>query len=169
MALLCGATAAAIPAASAEDQPEAPAELAALAAPSIAGRWSGTTHTISADPSRCGPDGCTLTIDISPCGDAWCGVEVGKDGGCKGEALSLKSGKEADLAPNVFRGKLTLDASADDYVVEAVLLTRQGEPRRLSFIGDTGPELMIFRRSFPFHAQLAASGEAQCKSESPLS
>ena len=175
MAALCVATAATFgpalagdPAAAPVADPAVAVDLALLTPPDISGRWTGTTHAIAADPSRCGPDGCTLTLDITKCGEAWCGVEVGADNACKGQALTLKSGQDENKTPSIFSGKLSLGAGAEDYVVEAVVRQFEGQPRQLSFIGDTGPELMIFRRSFPFRAMLSAAGEATCKPEKPV-
>ncbi|MDX2309392.1 MAG: hypothetical protein NW216_14225 [Hyphomicrobium sp.] len=170
MIAVCGVTWALGTAVMAGDAPSAePIELAAMTPADISGRWSGTTRAITADPGRCGPDGCKLTMDISKCGDGWCGIEVRDSDACGGQALQLKSAAEPDRKANVFTGKLSLAEGAQDYVVEAYFYERDGAVRTLSFVGDTGPELMMFRRSFPFHANLTASGEAKCKPEKPTS
>jgi hypothetical protein len=142
----------------------------AYAAPSltdIGGRWSGTPRIMSADKSRCGPEGCTLTLDIVACADGWCGIDVTKEKTCGGKALQLSPMKEERLG---FTGKLTLAEGTQAYVVETVLReSERGQPPQLHFVGDTGPELMMFRRSFPFQAQLARTGDAVCKLDKPVS
>ncbi len=140
---------------------------AAPALTDIGGRWSGKPRILSADASRCGPEGCTLTLDIVACAEGWCGIDVTKDQTCGGKALQLTPMKDERLG---FTGKLTLADGTQAYVVETVLREGEnGQPPRLNFVGDTGPELMIFRRSFPFSAQLARTGDAVCKLDKPVS
>lgn len=168
MLLVCGLSAAEF--AVAGERPAAKGtEVAALAAPSIAGRWSGQPYAIKNDPERCGRAGCTLVLDIVACAGGWCGIEVDQKNACGAEALQLKTHRDAKRTA-AFEGKLSLGKETQTYVVEAWLNDREeGQPARLQFIGDTGPELMLFRRSFPFHATLAKVGEAVCKTEKPVS
>jgi hypothetical protein len=142
---------------------------------SLAGRWSGSRHGFGARTKSegCENGRCTLTLDIAACGDRWCGIIVGPDGGCGLQALKLEP-SASPKRPNTFEGKLELAKGADPYVVEAWYSppSDASEPDpapRLGFIGDTGPELMMFRRSFPFAANLARSGDAKCLLEKATS
>lgn len=171
---VCGFTAAVLATTSviAGDAIEAePVAIAALAGPSIAGRWRGAPYAIKNDVSRCGADGeCKLVIDIVPCANGWCGVEVDQANSCAGEALQLKPHADRQRI-NAFEGKLSLGPDTQSYVIEAQLESaEEGRPARLEIVGDTGPEFRMFRRSFPFHAALTRNGDAVCKgSDKPLS
>ncbi len=70
----------------------------------------------------------------------------------------------------LFTGKLELARGTEPYVIEAYVQPAQGDhPMQLSMTGDTGGEFRVFRRSFPFHATLARTGDATCKLEKPVS
>lgn len=137
---------------------------------SLAGRWTGPRHGFGARTKSegCQNGRCTLTLDISACGADWCGIIVTPDGGCGAQALKVTQSASPDRR-SAFEGKLELAKGSDPYVVEAWYSpAAAGEPDpapRLGFIGDTGPELMMFRRSFPFSANLAREGEAKCALE----
>jgi hypothetical protein len=170
---VCGVTAAVVAATSvlAGEAPLAePVAVAALAAPSIAGRWSGTPFPIRNDATRCDGAECKLVLDIVACGTGWCGIEVTRDNACAGEAMQLKTHSDAQRR-NAFEGKLSLGKDTQAYVIEAsVEPAEEDRPASLEIVGDTGSEFRMFRRSFPFHATLARVGEAACKSsEKPLS
>lgn len=169
MSGVCGLSAAGV--AVAGDKVAAqPVETAALAQPSLAGRWSGKPYAVKNDAARCGPDGCKLVLDIVACGSGWCGIEVDQTNACGAQSLQLKTHADPKREA-AFEGKLSLGKETQTYVVEAWLMEKDdGQPPRLQFIGDTGPELMMFRRSFPFHATLARIGDPTCKaSEKPVS
>ncbi len=139
---------------------------------SISGRWTGKPHVLRADPKRCGPDGCTLTLDVVACAGGWCGVEVTGDGKvCGGDTMTLTQRKaESGALSPYFDGKLSLAQGSEPYVVEAHHRPAHGgEKSILTFVGDTGPELMLFRRSFPFNATLTRVADAVCKAEKPVS
>ncbi len=138
----------------------------------LAGRWSGPHYGSAARKSRgdCGSGPCTLTYDVVACGADWCGIAVGKDDVCGAVAMKLASAGDPDR-PNSFKGNLELAKGSDAYVVEAwwrAPLEGEDKPY-LSMVGDTGPELIMFRRSFPFSAELARSGDAKCTLEKPMS
>jgi hypothetical protein len=172
MVFVCGLCAAGLAIAGEKSpafKPAAPLELAALASPSIAGRWSGTPHAIKHDASRCGPEGCRLILDVVACGKGWCGIEVDKGDVCGAQAMQLTVHKDK-ARTNAFEGNLSLGAGTQSYVIEANYEPRDGDvPDRIYLIGDTGPEFMMFRRSFPFHATLARIGEAKCNTNRPVS
>lgn len=160
IALGCGANAAAPGVAGAADT---------IKAEHIAGRWTGNHYSYAAARAKCDGKPCELTIDVTPCGTSWCGVLVKADGGCGASAMKVEAsdGKEAYLH---FTGRLALDAKAADYAVQATLWKKEGTGEaHLDFIGDTGPELMFYRRSFPFQAHLVRSGEPVCTHEKATS
>ncbi len=140
-----------------------PAELGAAA--DLSGRWSGQSFRC-VKTTASGGNGCQITLDISRCGEAWCGLRVTDADGkrCGGEAMRLEANPEAK-GP-VFQGRLTLAEGSEPYVIEARLRQAAGEAAvTLDIIGDTGPELRYFRRSFPFEAMLTRSGDAVCKKD----
>ena len=134
------------------------------------GRWAGQPMGYL-DPAKvCGSKGCDLTLDIVRCGDYWCGIRVEKSNECGGVALNLTPPKVVDpkVTPIVLNGKLELAEGTQPYVIEAVLgALLDGEPTQLTMVGDTGPELMMMRRSFPFRTVMARTGEAVCKLDKP--
>lgn len=169
---LCGFTAAVLATTSviAGDAPK-PVAVAAVSGPSIAGRWSGTPYAIKNDARRCKPDGeCTLVLDIVPCANGWCGIEVDAANVCGGEAMQLTTHADKQRQ-NAFQGKLSLGKGTDPYVIDASFdAAEDGRPATLELVGDTGPEFRWFRRSFPFHAALTRVGDAACKAnEKPVS
>lgn len=146
------------------------------AAPAVAadltGRWEGRSFVLSRRGSDCSGTRCMLTLDISRCGSGWCGVEVlDTERRCGATALKLDAGAGGGGASTVFKGSLELAKETEPYVVEVYLLAPGGEePRReIEIAGDTGGEFRMFRRSFPFNATLARSGEAVCRPESTVS
>ncbi|MFN0219134.1 MAG: hypothetical protein ACKVP4_10000 [Hyphomicrobium sp.] len=160
-------------AAEAMASPEDPAPAGPIV---LAGRWVGPHfgYGARAVETDCGPGACALTFDIVACGSEWCGIAVGKDDACGAIAMKLTHNTEPDRA-NSFAGKLELAKGAAPYVVEAwyqapgAQAGEEADQARLSMVGDTGPELMMYRRSFPFSAELARSGEAKCTLEKATS
>jgi hypothetical protein len=67
-----------------------------------------------------------------------------------------------------FNGKLELAKGSAPYAVKAWYRSEDSSAS-LHFLGDTGPELRLMRRSFPFEANLARSGEAICTLEKATS
>ncbi len=137
----------------------------------IAGRWEGRTFELARRASDCGDKPCTLTLDVARCATGWCGVEViGSEQRCGSTALKLDAG-EASGGSTLFKGKLELAKGTEPYVVEAYLVTMSGDAieKQLQIVGDTGGEFRMFRRSFPFNATLAKSGEGRCKPETTVS
>lgn len=134
----------------------------------VAGRWTGQAHALAADRKRCGPKGCQITLDIVPCGKDYCGIEVAQNEACGAVALNLAAGSAYEGAVDL-AGKMTLAAGSTPYVVQAVLSRQADGAPMLSFVGDTGSELMLFRRSFPFHMLMTRSGSATCTMEKATS
>lgn len=138
----------------------------------IAGRWVGRSYEFSR-ANDCGDEPCTLTLDLGRCATGWCGVEViGNEQRCGATALRLDTGTpNPNGGSTLFKGKLALAQGTEPYVVE-VYLYPKGEVRdqpELEVTGDTGGEFRLFRRSFPFNATLALTGQAQCRPDATVS
>jgi hypothetical protein len=136
----------------------------------ISGRWEGRTYEL-ARAKGCGEKPCTLTLDLVRCASGWCGIEViGAEKKCGGTALKLDDGRATQGSP-LFKGKLELAEGTEPYVVEVTFITwPSDDPKtQLHITGDTGGEFRMFRRTFPFNATLARTGDAQCRLETTVS
>jgi hypothetical protein len=163
--ILCALCVAAAAATSAGATPPADG----IAAATIAGRWQGSNYMLAARAPDCDGGKCTLTLDIVPCGDGWCGIEVASDNKCGGTALKLDGGEKGG-GSTVFKGHLELARGTEPYVVQAYLVAASGDDKEwLEIQGDTGGEFRVFRRSFPFNAHLVRAGDAICRTEKPVS
>ena len=131
--------------------------------PAIGGRWSGVYYGYGRRGGRsdCGPEGCKLTFDLVACKDGWCGIAVNADKSCGAVGLHLAS-DPAQSQP-AFKGRLEVAKGAAPYTVEAWFNQDDGSPPHLHVLGDTGPELVLMRRSFPFETELTRDGDATCK------
>lgn len=154
----------------------------AVGAPiSLAGRWKGMRYAYNfraRDAEKCAGRRCELTYDMVACGDAWCGIAVTDDTTCG--AIALRLGADAKAARGqVFNGKLELAAGAAPYTVQAWYAapdgtaadgtTGQRRNAKLRLVGDTGSELLMMRRSFPFQADLQRIADATCTLENATS
>ena len=119
----------------------------------IEGRWINVSNT--------------LTLDISRCGDGWCGVQVRNDA-CAQTALRMAARESREGTPVSFLGRLTLAEKTAPYAVSADLFTKDGKVQ-LRLMGNTGDRFEIMRRTFPLHEVMARSGPAQCKPASTVS
>lgn len=167
--LVCVLAAAAV-AVEPSNAPPAPDGSTGTVLADLSGRWEGRTYELARRGADCDGQPCTLTLDLVRCGEGWCGVEVtGAARTCGTTALTLDGGVAGKFGP--FKGKLALAKGTEPYVVEAYLLSSsEGEAKaELEIAGDTGGEFRVFRRSFPFNATLARSGEALCRAESKVS
>ena len=148
------------------------AKVAALAPVTLAGRWSGPRYShnlIASDEQTCGAKRCDLTYDIVACPEGWCGIAVTEATPCGAIGLKLAAGHPKNR-PNAFTGHLELAKGSAPYTVEAWHHgAEDGAKATLNFVGDTGPELLLMRRSFPFHAELARVGDASCTLEKATS
>lgn len=144
---------------------------AAVAADSdgLAGRWSGHHYRMAARDGCTGDDCRRLVLDVSRCGEGWCGVLVGKDGLCGATALRLGAGRPGRNQVIEFDGRLELASGVEPYTIRATLGSAEGDGPMLWLTGDTGGEYRLYRRTFPFEAQLARSGDAVCRAESKTS
>lgn len=108
-----------------------------------------------------------LTLDISRCGDGWCGVEV-KGGQCSRTALRLTANKAKQDDVPLFNGRLALADKAEPYVLKATLFVHEGIVR-LQLLGQTGDRLELLRRWYPLNELMARSGPPQCKPDATVS
>lgn len=117
-----------------------------LTAKDIAGRWNAQNRA--------------LTLDIESCGSRWCGVQVIDGAQCGATVLQL------DVVPDEhgieFTGRLELASATQPYAVRASLVRQPDGPLTLHMIGNSGPELELFRRTFPFNARMVRLGEPAC-------
>jgi hypothetical protein len=144
------------------------AKAAAISSIALAGRWSGHYYGYGSHGSdACAGTGCSLTYDVVACADGWCGISVTSDQTCGRIGVRLAVDPKA-AGRMAFKGKLELAKGSAPYTVEAWYHEEEGTAN-LHLLGDTGPELLLMRRSFPFEAQLSRTGEAQCTLEKAMS
>jgi hypothetical protein len=125
-----------------------------LAATQIEGRWVNVRQN--------------LTLDISRCGEGWCGVEV-RDGQCAKTALRLAAKKaQEEVTAALFDGRLALADRTVPYVVSGSLFVREGAVR-LQLLGNPGDKLELWRRWYPLNELMARSGPPQCKPDTTVS
>ena len=123
-----------------------------LAATQVEGRWVNVRHN--------------LTLDISRCGEGWCGVEV-RDGQCAKTALRITA-RSAPQEAAWFDGRLALADRGEPYMVSATLYVREGVVR-LQLLGNLGDKLELWRRWYPLNELMARSGPPQCKPDATVS
>jgi hypothetical protein len=123
-----------------------------LAVAQVEGRWVNARQN--------------LTLDISRCGEGWCGVEV-RDGVCAKTALRITA-RQAPPEAASFEGRLVLAGQGKPYVISANLYVHEGVVR-LQLLGDLGDKLEPLRRWYPLHELMARSGPPQCKPDTTVS
>jgi hypothetical protein len=101
-----------------------------------------------------------LTLDIAQCGPAWCGVQVTNGTSCGATVLHLNL--EAKETWFGFTGRLELASLVQPYAVHASLYRLADGAPGLRMHGNTGNEVELFRRTFPFSAVFVRAGEAAC-------
>ena len=141
----------------------------ALAPVSLAGRWSGRRYGYgqSGGEGDCG-SGCVLVYDFVACKEGWCGIAVKNDKTCGTIGVRLAANAAVDKGGGTYKGQLVLAKGSAPYAVEVWYSSDEGAAK-LHFLGDTGAELRIMRRSFPFEAELARTGDATCTLEKATS
>ena len=103
-----------------------------------------------------------LTLDVSRCGNGWCGVEVTSGSTCGRTVLRLDAG---DLGTDTMRltGSLQLAQASEPYGVRAVL-NRRGNVPALMITGNTGERFSQFpRRTFDFQAEFVRIDDPACQ------
>ena len=120
----------------------------------FAGRWRSDRHN--------------LTLDVSRCGDGWCGVKVAADRTCGGIALRLNALEQGDGHARL-EGQLELAPGSEPYRVQATLFRKDDGLLDLTVHGNTGPEFQAWRRTFPFQAVFARVSDAACPPNAKVS
>jgi hypothetical protein len=146
----------------------------------LAGRWQGPRFGYGArkvgSEACAGDKPCLLTYDIVACPEGWCGIEVSDATPCGAIGVRMSPDTTKDRR-NAFQGKLELAKGAAPYIIEAWYTppdaTKTAGPAaagaHLHIVGDTGGELLMMRRSFPFQAELTRMSDAQCTLEKATS
>ncbi len=134
---------------------------AELKAADIVGRWQGQSWSQD--------NGGSLTLDVVACGKGWCGIRVAANDTCAGTSLKLDAGT-VDQNNAQFKGTLQLTPRTEPYTVHATIFApEEGKPLAMQITGDTGGRFRVYRRSFPFEAQLARLGEPICRAPQTVS
>lgn len=114
-----------------------------------------------------------LTLDISRCGEGWCGVEVRSDASCGRTQLHVAiEKKDVERRPIgdevLFGGRLDLAANTLPYVVQAAL-SQDEAGLRLFVRGHTGGIFSAMRRTYDFNGLFVRTGEPTCRHDPKLS
>jgi hypothetical protein len=121
----------------------------AIEATAIEGRW----RTIQGDQ---------MTLDIRRCGERYCGRLVKAGSQCDRTVLSVELKTASAERGLEFVGQLDLPAHPD--VHRALVMVDdpvRGSGAAMTIFGDV-IDVSLIRRTFPFRAYLARSGEAIC-------
>ena len=79
----------------------------------------------------------SLTLDLSRCGNSWCGIEVTKAGSCGRAVLRVTNGSPDDS--HMLYGRLELATQTQPYTIAMHLFRRNaGDPETLMIRGNTG-------------------------------
>jgi hypothetical protein len=115
-----------------------------------------------------------LTLDVSRCGDGWCGVEVKADASCGRTQLRVGGADEAVNygpagGPLGLSGQLQLAANTKPYQVRATLSRVSGGALGLFIAGNTGGKFALARRTYDFQGLFARTGDPVCKPDPKVS
>lgn len=122
--------------------------IAAATSVEFGGRWSS-------EKSK-------LTLDLSRCGDGWCGVEVTNGTLCGRTVLRLDAGEQGGTEPVRFTGRLRLAPESEPYAVHTIVL-RDGDVPVLMIRGHTGRGFNVASRNFDFQAEFVRTSDAVCQ------
>ena len=131
--------------------PVARAEPAALTSADFVGRWTSVRKTLTLDVSRCGDGFCGVVVTNGTCG--YTALRVGEDAN---NALS-QIAKTRELT-----GRLQLAANTEPYGVRATLTRNESGAPTLYISGHTGGAFSAIRRSYDYNEMLARTGDAAC-------
>jgi uncharacterized protein (DUF2147 family) len=117
----------------------------ALAAQGIEGRWETNARD--------------LVLDISRCGEQFCGQAVKSTSECDRTVLTVA----VNATSQTFDGELAVPGRAKPYKVK-ISITANGstDGARMVIVGDD-VEPSFVRRTFPFRALLVRAGDATCR------
>jgi len=107
----------------------------------------------------------SLTLDLSRCGDGWCGIEVTKTGSCGRTVLHARDDDDGQLL-----GRLELATKSQPYTV-AMRLFRPSpsEPEMLAINGHTGTRFDPWRRMYPYMVAFARASDVTCRPDPKVS
>ena len=135
------------------------ASLALLGAASVAG--AEETANLSYE-GRWVSEKANLTLDVSRCGEGYCGVEVTNGSTC-GRTL-LRAAVKPGTGRDQVVGRLELAPGSQPFAVALnIVPSRENTPAKLSLIGHSGDEFQPFRRTFSYHNLFVRAGDAVCK------
>jgi len=103
----------------------------------------------------------SLTLDLSRCGDGWCGIEVTKAGSCRRTVLRAArgTGNESDL----LIGRLELATPTQPYTIAMHLFRRNpNDPETLMIRGNTGIRFDAWRRTYPYMVAFSRVSDVTC-------
>jgi hypothetical protein len=126
-------------------------------APDITGRWTVSEKPPSNTPTSRFPDEGNR-FDFARCGDAWCGVEVDKDGKCGRTAFRLLTYSHSIYR---FKGQLATLDIAQPYT----LFFGVGVADRKDILWADGELSSSSERAYPGHFEMSRQGDAACKAE----
>jgi hypothetical protein len=107
----------------------------------------------------------SLTLDLSRCGDGWCGIEVTPTGSCGRTVLRARSDDDGQLT-----GRLELATDSQPYMIAATLYRRSpSDPGTLMISGHTGNRFEAWRRTYPYSVTFARSGDVTCRPDPKVS
>jgi len=117
----------------------------------VEGRWAANNQS--------------LTLDLSRCGDGWCGIEVTQTGACGRTVLRARIDDGGELM-----GRLELAAQARPYTIAMHLFWRgPSDPELLMIRGHTGSRFEAWRRIYPYMVAFARTGDASCRPDPKVS
>lgn len=113
-----------------------------------------------------------FTIDISRCGEGWCGVIVANNS-CGHTALRVAESPEYAMYQMGMNrelvGRLQLAANTEPYGVRAMLTREDGGAKTLFIAGHTGGTFAAMRRNYDYKELLVRDGDATCSPDPKLS
>jgi len=107
----------------------------------------------------------SLTLDLSRCGDGWCGIEVTQTGACGRTVLRARSDDDGQLI-----GRLELATQAQPYTIVMHLFRRSPSDSELLMIrGHTGARFDPWRRMYPYMVAYARKSDVGCRPDPKVS
>lgn len=119
----------------------------------LTGRW------ILVDKSK------TQTVDITRCGEKWCGIDIDKTGKCGRVSLKLEQASIKRPDQDVsFTGQYSMSEESEPYAVGASAWEGKGKEKSLLYIyGHTGGRFLPFTRTYPLNLYFSREGDPVCR------
>jgi hypothetical protein len=103
----------------------------------------------------------SLTLDLSRCGNGWCGIEVTKAGSCGRTVLRVTEGSPDD--GGALYGRLELATHTQPYTIAMHLFRRNpNDPETLMIRGNTGTRFDAWRRMYPYMVAFSRVSDVTC-------